>query len=154
MNTRIVLFAHGSRDVRWQMPFNELTNELQGRLGSDTIRLAYMQFIPPTLSDVAEEAARDDKRELLVLPVFLAAGGHLAEDIPAQVEDVRRRFPQLQIELLPPIGEHPGVKRVFHEIVCEYASASKSAGNQIPVAEELSAIRTKNPAKSVSGSKN
>jgi len=123
LNKRIVLIAHGSKDTRWQMPFNELTNDLKGRLGSEAVRLAYMEFIPPTLSDVAEEAVRDDKLELLVLPVFLAAGGHLAEDIPTQVEDVKRRFPQLQIELLPPIGEHPLVKAVFQEIVCEYAGS-------------------------------
>jgi len=153
LNRRIVLFAHGSRDARWQMPFNELTNELKGRLGPDAVRLAYMEFIPPTLSDVAQEAAKDDKLELLVLPVFLAAGGHLAEDIPAQIEDVRRRFPQLKIELLPPIGEHPRVKRVFQEIVCEYAGASKSAENQVPAADELKTITNESATKLVPGSR-
>ena len=81
LNRRIVLFAHGSRDARWQMPFNELTNELKRRLGRDEVYLAYMEFSPPTLSDVAGEAVRDGKRELLILPMFLAAGGHLAEDM-------------------------------------------------------------------------
>jgi sirohydrochlorin cobaltochelatase len=120
---RLVLLAHGSKDTRWQLPFNELTTRLKERLGVDAVRLAYMEFIAPTLSDVAEEAVRDGKRELLVVPLFLAAGAHLTEDIPAQVTEAKRRFPQLQIELLPPIGEHPRVKTVFQEIVCEYARA-------------------------------
>ena len=133
LSQRIVLFAHGSRDARWQMPFNELTNELKGRLGPDAVRLAYVEFIPPTLRDVAGEAVGDGKRKLSVLPLFLAAGGHLAEDIPTQVAESRRLFPQLHIELLPPIGEHPRVKKVFQEIVCEYAGASKQAENHILV---------------------
>jgi len=120
---RLVLLAHGSKDTRWQLPFNELTTGLKERLGVDVVRLAYMEFIAPTLSDVAKEAVRDGKRELLVVPLFLAAGAHLAEDIPAQVTEAKRRFPQLQIELLPPIGEHPRVKALFAEIVCAYASA-------------------------------
>jgi len=120
---RLVLLAHGSKDTRWQVPFNELTTGLNERLGVDSVRLAYMEFIAPTLSDVAEEAVMDGKRELLVVPLFLAAGAHLAEDIPAQATEARRRFPQLQIELLPPIGEHPRVRTLFAEIVCEYARA-------------------------------
>ncbi|MGB8475728.1 MAG: CbiX/SirB N-terminal domain-containing protein [Candidatus Acidiferrum sp.] len=123
LERRFVLLAHGSKDTRWQLPFKELTTALKERLGADTVRLAYMEFTPPALSDVAEEAIKDGKRELLVLPLFLAAGAHLAEDIPAQVADARTRFPQLQIELLPPIGEHPRVKALFQEIVCEYARA-------------------------------
>ena len=122
-NTRLVVFAHGSRDIRWQLPFDELTSAIKNRLGDDTVRLAYMEFISPTLSDVAEEAVRDAKSELMVLPFFLAAGAHLAEDIPVQVADALMRFPQLQIKLLPPIGEHPRVKELFQEIACEYARA-------------------------------
>ena len=122
-NTRLVVFAHGSRDIRWQLPFDELTIGLKDSLGADAVRLAYMEFISPTLSDVAEEAVNDGKSELQVLPFFLAAGAHLAEDIPVQVADVQMRFPQLQIKLLPPIGEHPRVKELFQEIACEYARA-------------------------------
>jgi sirohydrochlorin cobaltochelatase len=82
---RLVLLTHGSKDPRWQLPFNELTNGLKERVGGDAVRLAFMEFAAPKLSDVAEEAVRDGKRGLLVLPLFLAAGAHLDEDIPAQI---------------------------------------------------------------------
>jgi len=118
---RLVVLAHGSRDPRWQLPFSELLSELQALLGTDGVRLAYMEFIPPTLGEVAQEAARDNKRERLVLPFFLAAGAHLAADIPAQVAQASSRFPRLRIRFAPPIGEHPRVKALFREIACEYA---------------------------------
>lgn len=120
---RLVVFAHGSRDIRWQRPFDALTAGLKERLRAGEVCLAYMEFISPTLLDVAEEAVRDGKLQLLVLPFFLAAGAHLAEDIPVQVADAQMRFPQLEIKLLPPIGEHPRVKELFQEIACEYARA-------------------------------
>ena len=120
---RLVVFAHGSRDIRWQRPFDALTAGLKERLRAGEVCLAYMEFISPTLLDVAEEAVRDGKLQLLVLPFFLAAGAHLAEDIPVQVANAQRRFPQLQIKLLPPIGDHPRVKELFQEIACEYAWA-------------------------------
>jgi sirohydrochlorin cobaltochelatase len=120
-DSRLVVFAHGSADSRWRVPFEELTANLAEHHGAGKVRLAYMEFAHPSLADIAREAARDGKLHLRVLPLFLAAGGHVAEDIPRQVAAVQMSFPQGKIELLQPIGEHPRVKELFREIACNYA---------------------------------
>jgi sirohydrochlorin cobaltochelatase len=119
-DSRLVIFAHGSVDSRWRLPFEELTASLTERHGADKVRLAYMEFVRPSLADVVREAARDGKLDLRVLPLFLAAGAHVAEDIPQQIADAQRSFPRVKIELLRPIGEHPRVKELFREIACDY----------------------------------
>ena len=120
-DSRLVIFAHGSPDIRWRLPFEDLTASLTERHGADRMRLAYMEFVRPSLADVVREAARDGKLHLRVLPLFLAAGAHVAEDIPRQIADAQRSFPQVKIELLQPIGEHPRVKELFREIAFDYA---------------------------------
>jgi sirohydrochlorin cobaltochelatase len=120
-DSRLVIFAHGSPDIRWRLPFEELTASLIERHGAEKVRLAYMEFAQPSLSDIAQEAARDGKLHLRLLPMFLSAGGHVAEDIPRQVAVVQMSFPQVKIELLQPIGEHHRVKKLFWEIACNYA---------------------------------
>ncbi|MHB8500614.1 MAG: sirohydrochlorin chelatase [Candidatus Acidiferrales bacterium] len=120
-DSRLVIFAHGSPDIRWRLPFEELTASLTERHGADKVRLAYMEFVRPSLADVVREAARDGKLHLRVLPLFLAAGAHVAEDIPQQIADAQRSFPQVKIELLQPIGEHPRVKELFRVLACDYA---------------------------------
>ncbi|MGC0773897.1 MAG: CbiX/SirB N-terminal domain-containing protein [Candidatus Acidiferrum sp.] len=119
-DSRLVIFAHGSPDIRWRLPLEELTASLTERHGADKVRLAYMEFARPSLADVVREAALDGKLHLRVLPLFLAAGAHVAEDIPQQIADAQRSFPQVKIELLQPIGEHPRVKELFREIACDY----------------------------------
>ena len=119
-DSRLVVFSHGSGDARWRLPFEELTATRTESHGTDKVRLAYMKFVNPTLADVVREAARDGKAHLRALPVFLAAGAHVAEDIPWQIEACQESFPQVKIELLRPIGEHPRVKELFREIVCDY----------------------------------
>lgn len=120
-DSRFVIFAHGSADSRWRLPFEELTASLSERHGADKVRLAYMEFAHPSLADIAREAARDGKSRLRVLPLFLAAGGHMSEDISLQVAAVQMSFPQVKIELLQTIGEHPLVKELFREIAGNYA---------------------------------
>lgn len=116
---RLILLAHGSLDPAWRQPFTELTGDLQSRLGARAIRLAFMELVPPTLLEVAHEAACDGVRSLSVLPLFLAAGAHLSKDIPIQIEEARRQFSALRIELLPPIAADRRVQALFREIVCE-----------------------------------
>ena len=120
-DSRLVIFAHGSQDARWRLPFEELTANLTERHGADKVRLAYMEFVRPSLADVVWESARDGKLHLRVLPLFLAAGAHVGEDIPRQIAACQESFPQVKIELLPPIGEHPCVKDLFREIASDYA---------------------------------
>jgi sirohydrochlorin cobaltochelatase len=117
----LVIFVHGSADNRWRLPFEELTASLAEHLGTDKVRLAYMEFAHPSLADIVREAARAGKSHLRVLPMFLSAGGHVAEDIPRQIATVQMSFPQVKIELLQPIGEHPRVKEPFWETACNYA---------------------------------
>ncbi len=119
-DSRLVIFAHGSPDVRWRLPFEELAASLTERHGADTVRLVYLEFARPSLADAVREAARDGKLVLRVLPLFLAAGAHVAQDIPKQIADAQRSFPQVKIELLQPIGEHIRVKELFREIASDY----------------------------------
>jgi sirohydrochlorin cobaltochelatase len=120
-SARLILLAHGSRDPRWRAPFETFATTMQADLGEDKVRLAYMEFVPPTLTDMAEEASRDAVQQLKILPLFMAGGAHVDRDIPAQVTMVRARFPHLDLSVLPPIGEHPRFVALMQEIVKEYA---------------------------------
>jgi sirohydrochlorin cobaltochelatase len=121
-SARLILLAHGSRDPRWRAPFETFTATLQADLGAHTVRLAYMEFVSPTLTDIAEEASRDAVQQLKILPLFMAGGAHVDRDIPEQVTAVQSRFPHLDLSVLPPIGEHPRLVALMQEIAKEYAA--------------------------------
>jgi sirohydrochlorin cobaltochelatase len=120
--SRLVILAHGSRDPRWRAPFETFVATLAADLGADKIRLAYMEFVTPTLADMAEEAMRDGVQQLKILPLFMAGGAHVDRDIPVQVTAVQGRFPSLDLSVLPPIGEHPRLVALMQEIAKEYAA--------------------------------
>jgi sirohydrochlorin cobaltochelatase len=105
----IVLFAHGARDPDWARPFRQLVAELGERLPGERIVLAFLDLMQPSLPDCAAALYADGVRALRVVPVFLAAGGHLKEDLPRLVESLKARYRDLEITLEPPIGEQPEV---------------------------------------------
>jgi sirohydrochlorin cobaltochelatase len=118
---RLVLMAHGSRDPRWCAPFEQFVSTLKADLGAHKVCLAYMEFVTPTLADIAEAAIRDGVQHLQILLLFMAGGAHVDCDIPAQVAAITARFPALVLTVLPPIGEHPHVVTLMQDIVKEHA---------------------------------
>ena len=63
----------------------------------------------PSLAECTAVLYGDGLREFRIVPVFFGAGGHLKDDLPKLVAEIRARFPDLQITVEPPIGEQPEV---------------------------------------------
>jgi sirohydrochlorin cobaltochelatase len=119
----LILIAHGSRDARWRNSVERVVDSLAADLGPSRVRLAYMDCTPPTLLDVASEAARDGVRSIRVLPLFLATEGHVERDVEPLVAEVRRKLHPLTVELLPPLGQQPEFRDAIAGI------AGRAAGN-------------------------
>ena len=117
----LVLLAHGSKDPRWCAPFEKLKHELVDDLGPDRIRLAYLEFVGPTLLEVAGRCVDRKILKVRLLPLFMAAGAHLKTDVPERVDEVRAHYPDLEIQVLPPVGEDPRMARLLKQIVRETA---------------------------------
>lgn len=105
--TRLVLFAHGSRDPAWCRTVEDHLARCRDVHGDDRVRLAYMQFVSPAFEDVVAEAVRDGVERLEILPLFLSSGGHVDTDVPEIVGAASRRWPGIRIEIHEPVGEDP-----------------------------------------------
>lgn len=85
-----------------------MRDELERRAGgAEPIRLAYLEACPPTVAEAAAQAVADGETRLLVLPLFISGGGHVRHDLAPQVAAVADAHPELAVELLPALGEHP-----------------------------------------------
>jgi len=121
--TAVILLAHGSRDEAWRAGFEQLADALAGSLGRGRIRPAYLQLAPPTLLDAVTAAAEEGFRRIAVLPLFIAAGGHVMRDVPEQVSSVRKQWRDLEITVLPRIGQAPGFAELVERLIREAAGS-------------------------------
>mgnify|MGYP001568381579 CR=1 FL=1 len=118
----IVLFAHGARDPEWAAPFGIIKEQLQAARSEVQVELAFQDFMTPTLdAAVARCAARGAERVVLV-PLFMAQGGHLKQDLPLMVGKIRQQHPQLDLRVMPAIGDAPEILRAISDWVLRGAS--------------------------------
>ena len=120
----VILLAHGSRDEAWREGFEQLADSLAGSLGEGRVRPAYLQLAGPTLLDAVTAAAEEGFRQIAVLPLFIAAGGHVMRDVPAQVSSVQEQWNDLRITILPRVGEAPGFVELVGRLVREAIGSS------------------------------
>lgn len=131
MKPGLILFAHGARDPRWAEPFEAIAARVRGLHPQAEVRLAYLEFMAPSLPEAGAELASAGCTHIEVLPLFLGAGGHVRRDLPLLVQGLREQFPALRWSLQQAAGEHPDIT----EALAQHAARSLAAGRQV----ELSA---------------
>ena len=103
----LILFAHGSRDPEWVRPFEHLRETIQRATPVASVALAYLESATPDLTTAIRVLAASGVTSIRVLPLFLALGKHLRNDIPALAQRAVSEFPDVDIEFLPALGESP-----------------------------------------------
>ncbi|MCH4564471.1 MULTISPECIES: sirohydrochlorin chelatase [Halomonas] len=125
MRYALILLAHGSSDPRWRAPFEHLAEALARRLETP-LQLAYMELSEPSLETTVAELAAAGVERAEILPLFFAAGRHLRQDVPGQVEVLAEAHPGIDLRLLPPVGEHPAFVEALAAVIAEQAGEASS----------------------------
>lgn len=101
----LILFAHGARDPRWAAPFAAVAARLRVTHPSLAVRLAFLEFMSPSLGEAGAQLAMAGCDNVAVLPMFLGAGGHVRKDLPLLLDAMRAAHPTVAFELHAAIGE-------------------------------------------------
>ena len=104
-DTHFILLAHGSPDPRWRGTFEAGLAAIRPRLVNNT-SLAYMEMASPTLHDVIRGEYEQGTTRYIIVPLFFAAGRHLLEDVPRQIDELKESFANIDIELRDAVGEN------------------------------------------------
>jgi sirohydrochlorin cobaltochelatase len=104
-HSAIILFAHGARDPEWAAPFRRMVARLRAARPDLPVQLAFLELMQPALADAVAGMAADGIKRITLVPLFLAQGGHLKEDLPRLLDDIRRSHPGVTIDVSQAIGD-------------------------------------------------
>lgn len=109
MNSGLILFAHGSRDVKWRQPMEAVARLIGLREPGLPVRCAYLELTEPDLPTAAAELAGLGLRQVSIVPMFLGVGRHVREDLPVLVEGLRQAHPGVDWRLQAAVSEDPAL---------------------------------------------
>lgn len=119
MTTALILFAHGARDPEWANPMRRVQASIRQQLPGLRVELAFLEFMTPTLVDCAEALIASGIDKLVVMPMFIARGGHLKRELPEMIEALRAQHPDVEFSLGGAIGENEIVIQAMAEAAIE-----------------------------------
>ncbi len=119
----VILFAHGSRDPEWAKPFNQLLVTAREKYAHAPLALAYLEKMQPDFFEAADDLVQEGCTYISVVPLFLARGGHLKADLSSLLREAEARWPSLQWEITPCIGDSPFMQAALTEWIGTYLPA-------------------------------
>ena len=105
----VVLFGHGARDPQWAEPMKRLQSILIGQLPNVQVELAFLELMEPSLPDVVDCMAMGGIVNIQVVPIFFGKGGHLKNDFPVIMAEMKQKHPALNIEATTAVGQWDAV---------------------------------------------
>jgi sirohydrochlorin cobaltochelatase len=105
MTRGLLLFAHGARDSRWALPFEDVADRVRLQAPQVPVELCFLEFMTPGLVEGGRRLAAAGCEHVDVVPLFLGAGGHVRRDIPSLLSELEAEYPAIHWMLRPAIGE-------------------------------------------------
>ena len=105
MKTALILFAHGSRDPDWAAPLRRVCALVRERSPHLRVELTFLELMAPSLRETSAMLVGEGFERIVVLPMFIAQGGHLKLDLPQQIDEVRKLHPQVRFEQAAALGD-------------------------------------------------
>jgi len=116
----LVLIAHGSRRQASNQEVLDLALRLRQPAGDryQLIKAGFLEIAEPSIPEAIETCIKSGATSIVVVPYFLAAGRHVAEDIPHIVKPVAEQHPEVTIR----ISEHIGMSDSMTRLILDSAS--------------------------------
>ena len=114
----ILLAGHGSpkKDANSLEHISKLLHEMvHPGCDEECVRVAYLQFAKPGISEAIEECVKDGVKQLIIHPYFLSSGMHVTSDIPEIIDEAGRRHPEVEFIYTEPLGIHNKMAQVVYE---------------------------------------
>ncbi len=89
----ILIAGHGSRDTEGTQEFHRLVHAMTHQYPSRIVECGFLEFAQPIIQAGVDRCVERGASVIAVLPGMLMAAGHAKNDIPSEVHEARRRYP-------------------------------------------------------------
>jgi len=107
--------AHGSRIPEANGTMREIAAMVKEMTGFDIVEVAFREQHLPNIQQGIDACVVQGAQRVLLMPYFLYMGAHVLEDLPVEMAEARKRYPQVEFAM----GKHLGAHRKLAEIVVE-----------------------------------
>ena len=103
----LVVLGHGSRREAANEEIRLLGEMVQQQNPSWRVEVAFVEFASPSLDEQVQRLAKENIKEIVLAPVFLTVGNHLAQGLPKRIKVLEEEAVGLKIIMADHLGADP-----------------------------------------------
>ncbi len=100
----VLILAHGSREKQTMQTMDKIVDMVKAKLPDTVIECAYLQFCEVNLEKGLKKLIEKGVKNIKVVPYFLFSGIHIQEDIPAEINEFLKDYPDVKITMGKTLG--------------------------------------------------
>jgi sirohydrochlorin ferrochelatase len=117
VKSAVIILGHGSKSEGADKAVQRVAAEVKKRGGYEIVEQAFLQYTSPGLMDTIEACARQKVGRIVIVPFFMQPGAHVTRDIPALIEQARKKHPGVEILMTDFVGSHPLMAEIVMDLV-------------------------------------
>jgi len=117
VKSAVIILGHGSRSAGADKAIQRIVVEVKKRGGHEIVEQAFLQHTLPALMETIESCARKNAERIVIVPYFMQPGAHVTRDIPALIEQARKKHPGIEIQMTDFVGSHPLMAEIVMDLV-------------------------------------
>ncbi len=102
--TGVIILAHGSKVKSGNEGLFKIVEMLRAMGKWDMVEAGFLQLAKPGLTEVAEDLIGRGAKRIVVIPLLLFSGSHVLKDIPEEIDNERKKFPEVEFCYAKNIG--------------------------------------------------
>ncbi len=112
MTKGIVLMGHGSHREEANDEIRQIARQVADSNPNILHETAFLSLCRPDLSTAVTSLVQQGVDKIIIAPVFLVTGNHIAQDIPELIDQLRVSHPGIEFILARHIGPDPSVAEI------------------------------------------
>ena len=124
MKTGVVILGHGSRAIVGEA--NEIIMNIAAQvkqgMNLETLEVAFMnnKSQRQNLGEAIDKVVAQGAERIIIAPVFITNGLHIREDIPADIEEAKKRYGEkVEIIFARYLGADPKIAEIVEQRIKE-----------------------------------
>lgn len=104
MESGVIILGHGSKAPEALETLKRIAEMVKSALHGAEVEIASLQFNKPDLPEAIEATVAKGAKRIVIIPLFLYNGIHMQEDIPAVINEMKEKYPGLEIVMAKNLG--------------------------------------------------
>ena len=130
----ILIFSHGSVLCGAERNLLEIAERLRRAGRAEVVEVGFLNYSEPDYDTALDRCVEAGADRIIIAPFFLVSGRFVTVDLPARIDDSRRRHPGLEILVGEPLGFHS----LLADAVLSLAGDASLPANAQPAPQNIS----------------